>query len=670
MGYFSNYSKVQLSPVVTSSACFGSNIQLFSTLFPNVTYQWTGPNNFSSTLNNPVIQNAVLSDSGKYYVTANIGGCGISTDSVNVPVYSLPTINFVKSLDTVCYGGSKKIDFILTGNTPWSLVYSDGIKSDTIKSITQSPSYFVRSPSTTTVYSIKNITDNNTCSVDGRIVIQKDTLAVNALPVANFGYSSIHCEKNTVSFTDSSKANLDTLTHWYWILGNGTVRDVSNKNSFGEMFSSWGDYSVKLAVQSSLGCKSDTIKKVLTIHPLPKVGFILPEVCLNDASASFTDTTRLADGSLPKTYAWNFDAASALPVVPANKYPNPLSSAITNPSIQYKFSSNYQVKETVTSADGCIDSLTKSFTVNGSKPHAAFVVLDSTRLCSNRAVQLQDFSTVDFGNVARSEIFWNISIDSLDENPVYGKLYNYLYRDFQTPVTKKLAVKMIARSGNSSVCADSVTNIITLYQSPKVSFTTIPGICNDTTARQIVQAKESGSVAGTFVYSGQGVNASGLFTPALVTPNTYPIKYSYTSTKGCSDSAIQNITTWPSPIASWGVGLPVCELNEILFTDSSVANFGKILNRYWNFGDGTAINKSDSIPFTKKYISAGNYTASLRVMTDSGCRSTYVVQNLNVHYLPMAKFGMPGVCLPVGKGLFIDSSTICDHSESLFTYAW
>lgn len=670
LGYFSNYSKVQLSPVVTSSACFGSNIQLFSTLFPNVTYQWTGPNNFSSTLNNPVIQNAVLSDSGKYYVTANIGGCGISTDSVNVPVYSLPTINFVKSLDTVCYGGSKKIDFILTGNTPWSLVYSDGIKSDTIKSITQSPSYFVRSPSTTTVYSIKNITDNNTCSVDGRIVIQKDTLAVNALPVANFGYSSIHCEKNTVSFTDSSKANLDTLTHWYWILGNGTVRDVSNKNSFGEMFSSWGDYSVKLAVQSSLGCKSDTTTKLITINPLPTVGFILPEVCLNDAFALFTDTTKLADGSKPTSFKWSFDASTALPAVPLNKYPTPLIATQPTPSIQYNFSSNYKVKEIVTSKDGCMDSLTRNFTVNGAKPHAAYVVLDSTKLCSNRTVQLQNFSTVDFGTVSRTEIFWTSSVDSIDENPASGKVYKYLYPDFPTPATKKYAVKMIARSGNSSVCADSITNIITLHQSPKVVFTTLPGICNDTTARQIKEATETGGVPGTFVYYGTGVNGTGLFTPALVTANSYPVKYVYTTSIGCSDSATQNVTVWPSPVAKWGVSLPVCEKNTITFTDSSIVNFGKITNWYWNFGDSVIAVKTNASPFTKQYASANLYTASLRVMTDSGCRSIYNIQAINVHNLPVLKFGLPAICLPDGKGQFTDSTTIGDKSENLFRYVW
>jgi len=671
LGYFSNYSIVQLSPVVASTSCVGSNIQLSSTLFPNIAYQWTGPNNFSSTIYNPVITNPVVNSSGTYYLTANINGCGISTDSVIVAVHALPVANFVKPLDTVCYGNAKNINFTVTGTLPWNFVYTDGLKNDTIRSVTQSSAFFVASPATSTTYTIKSIIDANSCNVDTTIFTAlKDTLMVSALPLANFGYASPSCEKNAVTFADSSKAGLDTLTHWYWIMGNGDVRDVTDKKTFNEIYASWGDYSVKLAVQSSLGCKSDTTAKLITIHPLPAVGFIVPEVCLNDAFALFTDTTKLADGSQPKSFKWNFDASTGLPVVPLNKYPTPLISTQSSPSIQYFFSSNYKVKETVTSKDGCIDSLTSNFTVNGSKPHATYVVLDSTKLCSNRVVQLQDFSTVDFGTVTRSEIFWNTLIDSLDENPFYGKVYNNLYQDFQTPVTKKVAVKMIARSGNSSVCADSVTNIITLHQSPKATFTTLPGICNDTTARQITEAKETGGVPGTFAYFGTGVSSTGLFTPLSVAANTYPIKYVYTTSFGCSDSATQNMTVWPQPVAKWGISSPVCEKNNILFTDSSVANFSKIISWNWSFGDATNGVKTNASPFTKQYAFANTYTASLRVITDSGCRSNYNIQAVTVHYLPVVKFGLPSICLPDGKGQFTDSTTITDKTESLFTYVW
>ncbi len=671
LGYFSNYSRVQLSPVVTSSTCAGANVQLYVTPYSTVTYQWAGPNSFSSTLYNPVIPNASMGDSGKYYVTANIGGCGITTDSLTVDIHPLPTIQFVKSLDTTCLGTTKNISFSLTGNAPWNMVYSDGVKNDTLRSILQPLFSFSASPIINTVYSVKSLTDTNACAAAGTAtVFPKDTIVVNKLPVADLAFSTLTCEKNAVSFTDKSKADLDTLVHWYWQMGNGTVRDASDKDPFTLTYNSWGDDTVKLAVQSSMGCKSDTLSRIITIHPLPQVGFIIPEVCLNDASALFTDTTRLADGTKPKTFAWTFDASTASPIVPLSKYPVPGTSALQNPSIQYGFSSNYKVKEIVTSSFGCIDSLTQNFTVNGAKPKASFVVLDSTRLCSNLNVQLQNFSTVDFGTVSRLEIIWNTNVDSLDENPVTGKKYGFLYPDFQTPATKKYAIKMIARSGNSSVCADSVTSIVTLRQSPKVSFTTLPGICNDTTPRQIKEAKETGGVPGTFAYFGTGVSATGVSTPQAVASGNYPVKYVYTTALGCSDSASQNLTVWPSPVAKWNVGLPTCEKNQLLFTDSSLANYSTITNRFWSFGDGTIAVKTTGISFTKQYTSANNYTASLRVVTDSGCRSAYNIQTINVHALPVVKFGIPSICLPDGRGMFTDSSTIADQSEALFGYQW
>ena len=671
LGYFSNYSRVQLSPVVTSSTCAGSNVQLYVTPYSTVTYQWAGPNNFSSTQFNPVIANASMSDSGKYYVTANIGGCGITTDSVTVDIHPIPTIQFIKSLDTTCIGTAKNISFSLTGNAPWNLVYSDGVKNDTLKSITQTVFSFPVAPIVNTVYTIKNLTDTNACVANvTAAVYPQDTIVVNKLPVADLAYSSLTCEKNAVTFTDRSKADLDTLVHWYWQMGNGTIHDVTDKNPFSITYNAWGDDTVKLAVQSSMGCKSDTVSKIINIHPLPKVGFILPEVCLNDASAQFTDTTKLADGTKPKTFGWTFDASAATPVVPVSKYPVPGTSALQNPSIQYVFSSNYKVKEMVGSSFGCIDSLTQNFTVNGAKPKASFVVLDSTRLCSNRNVVLQNFSTVDFGTVSRLEIIWNTNIDSLDENPVTAKQYGFLYPDFQTPATKKYAIKLIARSGNSSVCADSVTSIVTLRQSPKVSFTTLPGICNDTTPRQIKEAKETGGVPGAFVYYGTGVSATGVSTPQSVAAGTYPVKYVYTTALGCSDSATQNLTVWPSPVAKWNVTLPTCEKNQLLFSDSSIAGYSSISNRFWSFGDGTTAVKTTANSFTKQYSAANNFTASLRVVTDSGCRSSYNIQILNVHPLPVVKFGMPSICLPDGRGIFTDSSTIADQSEALFSYQW
>jgi gliding motility-associated-like protein len=161
-----------------------------------------------------------------------------------------------------------------------------------------------------------------------------------------------------------------------------------------------------------------------------------------------------------------------------------------------------------------------------------------------------------------------------------------------------------------------------------------------------------------------------LYTPNSQIPGTYPIKYFYSTYFGCADSATKPITVWPSPVAKWGVNAILCEKNNIQFTDSSVANYSNIVQRYWDFGDGTNTLYTNTASFTKKYAVGNTYAASLRVITDSGCRSTYNIQNLKLNFLPVVNFTLPSICLPDGRGVFKDISTIKDNSEGLFTYLW
>lgn len=64
----------------------GKNVELSAlSSTPGVSYSWTGPNNFSSTEQNPVIANAMPTLSGKYFVTATVNGCS-SSAQVSVSV--------------------------------------------------------------------------------------------------------------------------------------------------------------------------------------------------------------------------------------------------------------------------------------------------------------------------------------------------------------------------------------------------------------------------------------------------------------------------------------------------------------------------------------------------------------------------------------------------------
>jgi PKD repeat protein len=116
-----------------------------------------------------------------------------------------------------------------------------------------------------------------------------DTLAtsivINPLPTAQYSIISTSCAERAVVFSDASTANAGTINNWWWDFGDGAKENKSTAAPFDHIFSPWGNYTIQLQVTSSKGCKSDTLKRVQKINPLPKVGFILPEICLADAAA-------------------------------------------------------------------------------------------------------------------------------------------------------------------------------------------------------------------------------------------------------------------------------------------------------------------------------------------------------------------------------------------------
>ena len=151
------------------------------------------------------------------------------------------------------------------------------------------------------------------------------------------------------------------------------------------------------------------------MHTPPTPGFIIPEVCLNDANAIFTDSTSSADGATNFSYQWNFNAGSPA-ITPGPTY-TPAQLTAKNPAVKYNKSAAYSVSLQVSSF-GCVNSLTSTFTVNGANPTPDFEILAPTTLCSNDSVRIRNLSVVDFGDVTRLEIYWDandLSKKTIDE---------------------------------------------------------------------------------------------------------------------------------------------------------------------------------------------------------------------------------------------------------------
>ncbi|QBZ97644.1 gliding motility-associated C-terminal domain-containing protein [Flavobacterium sangjuense] len=77
--------------------CETQNVNLFATFVANGNYNWTGPNGFASTLQNPTINSVSVSDNGTYTVNVTQNGCQSGNSSVEVLVNPLPSFTLNQS---------------------------------------------------------------------------------------------------------------------------------------------------------------------------------------------------------------------------------------------------------------------------------------------------------------------------------------------------------------------------------------------------------------------------------------------------------------------------------------------------------------------------------------------------------------------------------------------
>jgi len=95
-----------IAPSSNSPVCQGQALTLSSTTAGAGTYSWTGPNGFTSTLQDPIVTPITLADAGTYTVYAVENGCLSAGTTLLVQVQPAPVIPSVGSNAPVCTGGT------------------------------------------------------------------------------------------------------------------------------------------------------------------------------------------------------------------------------------------------------------------------------------------------------------------------------------------------------------------------------------------------------------------------------------------------------------------------------------------------------------------------------------------------------------------------------------
>lgn len=238
--------------LAASNPCEKETLSLFCSSVNAQSYAWTHKNGFTSTLQNPIISSAQLSDSGYYYLKyTDSKGC-FKIDSILVSVKPLPifTPSAISPCETTPF--SVKANYSNAKSYLWSGPVSLANTETVLVSNSASPSTHDGDYNVT-------VTANNGC-----LDTKKVTVTVKPSPVITVSNNGPLCANDTNLRLNQSG---DVLSKWSWkssnlaVLDDTLIQQPRIKNAIsGEVFTLKG--------MDANGC-SATATTTVIINPLP-----------------------------------------------------------------------------------------------------------------------------------------------------------------------------------------------------------------------------------------------------------------------------------------------------------------------------------------------------------------------------------------------------------------
>ncbi|HEY9008473.1 MAG TPA: DUF6443 domain-containing protein [Ohtaekwangia sp.] len=322
------FSETALSVANNGLMCPGSTIN-FSSPGSLSSYSWTGPNNFTSNVQNPSIANATTAMTGVYTLTsANGKGC-VYTGSISVVFNSSPTINSQPADVTVCDGVQTTLTINATGNGNTYQWYWSGSSSgggivpplsppwsgQQTKTLTLSPT----APAMAGQYWVK-IT--NACgtitSSAANVIVDKPTVTLTSTP-------SIVCAGGAFTF----QATPNGMSAYSWSGPNGFTSTKQNPSVSSAVS---GNYT--LTVTTASGCTASATAVIDAKQVTPTIAISSnPDWCA-DGKAVLTAT--ITNGGSSPSYQW-FVNGAAVAGATGNTY---VSSVLNNEKISCTLTSN------------------------------------------------------------------------------------------------------------------------------------------------------------------------------------------------------------------------------------------------------------------------------------------------------------------------------------------
>ncbi len=331
---FRNVAFAPISPTAGNNGpvCAGSQLTLSCTTVPGATYSWTGPNSFTSTAQNPTVDNsATTSESGAYTVTVKWnGGTYTTTASTTATVNALPS-STISAASTVCPDSTGNTASVPTTS---GATYAWTISNGSIQGSTTGSSITYTAGDSGTVTLGCTVTSSAGCQSVGSA-----TPSISSAVTTTAGNTGPYCSGSTIQLTASGGAG-DTYS---WTGPNSFTSTAQNPTIPNSTTAMSGSYSVTRTSGCGTSLASTTTVTVnqTPTTPSPTTG---GAVCVGNTLSLFANTT--AD-----SYFWSG--------------PNSFTSTAQNPTIANATTAAAGTYTLVVTVNGCTSSGgTVSATVN------------------------------------------------------------------------------------------------------------------------------------------------------------------------------------------------------------------------------------------------------------------------------------------------------------------
>jgi PKD repeat protein len=570
----------------------------------------SGPQNVSNSQN----PGHAFTHAGNFWVTLQVTNGSTCADTIgkSVVVDSLPTAAF--NADTVCFGHVTTFTNTSSGGTIQTYYWQFG---DGQTGNQASPQHQYATAGTFHV--ILTITTNHGC----QNTYSRDVFVIPT-PVANFAFSSPTCAgTDSVHFTDLSVAPYGSIVQWVWSFGDSSPSvtvDFPDDPSVYHIYSGGGSYVVTLTVHTGDSC-TNTKTNTVVVQSAPLPNFSFAAVRCEHEPVQFTDLSQQNGGAPLANWEWDFGD-------PNSGTSN--NSGVQNPQHTFTTFGTFNVKLTVTNANGCHDTTSKPVTVNEG-PHAKF---SADTACAGNITTFTDSSFTNVGSI--TAWLWNFGDPSSGtgntstlQNPThtFTGVGNYL-------VTLQVT--------NTATCIADTAKWITVNPKPVAMFQ-VGSVCvHDSTQFTDLSIAPGSTVVGWFWEFGDG------FTSSIQNPyhtyqsaQTWNVTETVTNLQGCKDSITIPVIARPTPNAAFTYTNFFCPAGQVNFQDQSTGVGAAIVSHFWTFEPG---QNSTQVNPTHVFTITDTTYAVMEIVTDNfGCQDT-VIDSVFVKPGISFKFNSDTVC--------------------------